>query len=147
MMLNWKFTQKKPKKTDRQRLIAKLDTVFSEYIRLRDSDQNGICKCITCGEYKHWREIDCGHFISRDHHGVRWEEENCHAQCQSCNRFKSGKQFEHGLAVDKKHGPGTASKLLIKSKGVCNWQDYELEAMATYYRNATKALKAEKGMV
>jgi hypothetical protein len=146
-MLHFKFTQKKPKKTDRQRLIAKLDTIFSEWIRLRDSDQNGICKCITCGEYKHFREMDAGHFISREHMGCRWEEENCHAQCQSCNRFKSGKQFEHSLAVDKKHGPGTASKLLIKSKGVCNWQDYELETMATYYRNSVKTLKSEKGMV
>ena len=78
---------------------------------------------------------------------TRWEEENAHAQCPSCNRFKSGKQFEHGLAVDKKHGPGTASKLLIKSKSVCNWQDYELTAMYGYYKNAVRELKEEKGII
>ena len=94
-MLPFKFTQKKPKKTDRQKLIAKLDTVFSEYIRLRDSNKEGICKCITCGEYKHWREMDAGHFISREHMATRWEEENAHAQCPSCNRFKSGSKIKN----------------------------------------------------
>jgi hypothetical protein len=146
-MLHWKFKEKKTKKTDRQKLVNKLDTIFSEFIRLRDSDHQGICKCITCGDFKHWRDIDCGHFITRDNMGTRWEEENCHTQCQHCNRFKSGKQFEHSLAVDQKHGPGTASKLLVKSKGVCNWQDYEIEAMIGYYKNAVKELKAERGMV
>lgn len=146
-MLPYKFRVKKAKKSDRQKLIAKLDTIFSEFIRLRDCDHQGICKCITCGEFDHWRKVDAGHFITRDNMATRWEEENVHAQCQSCNRFKSGKQFEHGLAVDKKHGPGTASKLLVKSKGVCNWQDFEIETMATYYRNAVKELKQEKGML
>jgi 5-methylcytosine-specific restriction endonuclease McrA len=146
-MLHCKFRQKKVKKNDRQKLVLKLDTIFSEFIRLRDSDHQGICKCITCGEYKHWREMDCGHFLSREHMGTRWEEENCHAQCQSCNRFKSGKQFEHGLAVDKKHSPGTASKLLIKAKGVCNWEDNEIETMYKYYKNEVKELKSDKGMI
>lgn len=147
MNLHWKFKQKKAKKTDRQKLINKLDAVFSEFIRLRDSDQNGICKCITSGEYFHWRDCDAGHFITRDNKATRWDEQNVNAQGRGDNRFKSGKQFEHGLAIDKKHGPGTASKLLIKSKGVCNWQDFELEAMYGYYKNAVKELKTEKGMV
>jgi 5-methylcytosine-specific restriction endonuclease McrA len=146
-MLHWKFTHKKPHKTDRQKLIRKLDDIFSEFIRLRDSDSNGICKCITCGSFDHWRSVDAGHFITRENMGTRWEEENVHAQCQGCNRFKSGKQYEHGLAVDKRHGAGTASKLLVKSKGVCNWQDFEIEAMAKYYRDQVKELKEQKGMI
>lgn len=147
MSLHWKFTQKKPKKTDRQKLIRKLDDVFSQFIRLRDSDNNGVCKCITCGQFDHWQSCDAGHFITRDNMATRWDEENVHAQCQKCNRFLSGKQFEHGLAVDKRHGPGTASKLLVKSKGVCNWQDFEIEKMASYYREQVKELKQQKGMI
>ncbi|MBW3545546.1 MAG: recombination protein NinG, partial [Bacteroidetes bacterium] len=80
MSLAWKFKQKKPgKKTDRQKLIAKLDTIFSEFIRLRDSDHQGVCKCITCGDLKHWREMDAGHFVTRENMGTRWEEENVNA--------------------------------------------------------------------
>lgn len=147
-MLHWKFKTKKPKKSDRQRLINKLDTIFSEYVRLRDSDQNGICKCITCGEFKHWREMDAGHFVTRENMGTRWEEENVNAQCQQCNRFKSGKQFEHGLAIDRKwKKPGTASLLIAKGKGVCNWQDFELTAMYSYYKSAVKELREQKGML
>ena len=147
-MLQWKFKQKKPgKKTDRQKLISKLDTVFSEFIRLRDCDDKGICKCITCGDFDHWRKVDAGHFVTRDNMATRWEEENVHAQCQHCNRFKSGKQYEHGLMVDKKHGPGTASKLLVKSKSACNWEEFEIETMAKYYKSAVRELKEEKGMI
>lgn len=147
-MLPSKFYKKKPAKTDKQKLIRKLDDIFSDFIRLRDCDDQGLCKCITCGEYKHWQECDAGHFISREHMGTRWEEENVNAQCQSCNRFKSGKQYEHGLAIDRKYKkPGTSSLLLIKSKSACNFQDFELETMCKYYKAAVKELKEAKGMV
>jgi hypothetical protein len=139
---------KKPsKKSERSKLIEKLDGVFSEFIRLRDSDKNGICKCITSGEFKHWTEVDAGHFITRDNMATRWDEQNVNAQGRGDNRFKSGKQYEHGLAIDKKHGPGTASKLLVKSKGVCNWEEFELKKMFEYYRDQVKILKSEKGMI
>lgn len=146
-MLHWKFKQKKVKQPDRQKLINKLDTVFSEFIRLRDCDNNGICKCITSGQYFHWRDCDAGHFITRDNMATRWEEENVNAQGRGDNRFKSGKQFEHGLAIDRKFGPGTSSKLLIKSKSPCNWEDFEIEQMYTFYKNAVKERKAELGML
>lgn len=92
--------------------------------------------------------MDAGHFITRDNMATRWEEENVNAQCQKCNRFQSGKQYEHGLAIDKKFKkPGTASMLLVKSRSVCNWEDFEIETMFKYYKNAVKELKAERGMI
>lgn len=146
-MLHWKFKQKKVKKTDRQKLIARLDEVFSLFVRLRDSDKNGMVKCITCGAIDHYTKVDAGHFVTRENMGCRWEEENVNGQCQHDNRFKSGKQYEHGLAIDKKYGPGTASKLVIKGKSPCHFEDFELEAMIKYYRDEVKRLKEEKGMV
>jgi 5-methylcytosine-specific restriction endonuclease McrA len=148
MALPFKFYQKKPAKTDRQKLINKLDTSFSEFIRLRDSDHQGVCKCVTCGDFKHFTQMDAGHFITRDNMATRWEEENVNAQCQSCNRFKGGKQYEHGLAIDKKYkDPGLASKLHIKSKSPCNWTDKELEVMHKYFKAESKRLREEKGMI
>jgi 5-methylcytosine-specific restriction endonuclease McrA len=147
-MLPYKFYKKKLAKTDRQKLIRKLDESFSLYVRLRDSDDKGICKCITCNTPHHYLMMDAGHFVTRDNMATRWEEENVNAQCQSCNRFKSGKQFEHGLAIDKKYKePGLANKLVIKSKSPCNWQDFELEAMYKHYKQEVKALKELKGMI
>ena len=37
------------RKPKRKNLIKKLDAVFSKYIRLRDADQEGYCRCATCG--------------------------------------------------------------------------------------------------
>lgn len=147
-MLNRKFYTKRPAKDDRKRLINKLDESFSLFIRLRDSDDNGMVKCITCGSIKHYTECDAGHFQTRDNMGTRWEEENVNGQCQHCNRFKSGMQYEHGLAIDRKFKkPGTATMLVIKAKSVCNWTDQELETMHKYYKAEVKSLKLAKGMV
>ena len=148
MTLHWKFkTKTKAKKSDRQKLVAKLDTIFSEWVRLRDSDHQGVCKCITCGDFKHWQSMDAGHFITRENMGTRWEEPNVNAQCPHCNRFKAGRQYEHGIAIDRKYGQGTADLMTAKGNAVCNWEDFEIETMYKYYKNAVKELKAEKGMI
>lgn len=136
--------KKKPKKDERQKLIAKIDDVFSDFIRLRDCDKQGLIKCITCGDIKHWTKMDCGHFVTRDKMGTRWEEPNSNGQCPHCNRFKSGQQYEHGLAIDRKYGPGTASLLVIKGKSPCHWEIFELQKMYEYYRDQVKILKEEK---
>lgn len=148
MSLPFKFYKKKPAKTDRQKLINKLDESFSLFIRLRDSDHQGVCKCITCGDFKHYTQMDAGHFVTRDNMATRWEEQNVNAQCPHCNRFKAGKQFEHGLAIDKKYKqPGLASSLMVKSKSVCNWTDQELDTMHKYYKAEIKSQKEAKGMI
>jgi hypothetical protein len=51
-------TRKKKTQT-RSQLVKKYDAVFSQYIRLRDADKNGICSCITCGAKVHWKNIQC----------------------------------------------------------------------------------------
>lgn len=148
MALHWKFKQKKQgPKTDRQKLIRKMDEIFSLFIRLRDSNDKGICKCITSGDYFHYTECDAGHFITRDNMATRWEEKNVNAQGRQDNRFLSGKQFEHGKAIDRKWGEGTADFLLLKSKHPCHFADYEIETMIKYYKDAVKELKVEKGMI
>ena len=38
---------------DRKKLVKKLDTVFSQYIRLRYAN-NEIAECVTCGKQDHW---------------------------------------------------------------------------------------------
>jgi hypothetical protein len=91
--LPWK---PKPKTMKRRResffsLIRKLDRIFSEYIRRRDS-VGGYCTCITCGAVKPWREMDCGHYIGRKHYVTRFDERNCHTQCKRCNNWGEGEK-------------------------------------------------------
>lgn len=91
--------------------ITTADKWFSIYIRLRDIIYSHFSKCITCGSVFHWRDLDCGHFVHRDRPMTRFNEQNCHAQCKSCNRFQGGMEYEHGTAIDRLYGAGTALKL------------------------------------
>ena len=140
----WGWT--KPEKPDsRKKLIATLDRWFSKFIRLRDSDRNGMCRCVTCGKPDHWKEMDAGHFISREKLPVRYDERNVHAQCKQCNRFKSGNQFEHGKAVDIIHGPGTAD--LLNSLGRVRGgklDPYFLEIKIAEYKEKVKKYLRER---
>mgnify|MGYP003665460414 CR=1 FL=1 len=80
------------KKLSRTKLIKKLDTVFSQYIRQRDAE-NEIATCFTCGKKAHWKKLQNGHFQSRRFYATRWDEMNCQVQCAGCNVFKYGEQF------------------------------------------------------
>jgi len=64
----------------------KLDTIFSKYIRLRDTDEYGRGGCFTCGNNFHYDDLECGHFRSRRNLATRWHQDNAHAQCRECNQ-------------------------------------------------------------
>src|ERR1700744_2840893 len=46
-------------------VIEDLDAVFSQFVRLRDSDENGYITCYCCGARFYWTDCDCMHFIPR----------------------------------------------------------------------------------
>ena len=127
----------KTKKLSKQ----KADRAFSKFIRLRDSNSNGLSQCITCGTFKNWKDMDCGHFISRRFESTRYDEKNANSQCKKCNRFENGNQFEHGVKIDEKYGKGTAEKLLQKSKMICKRKQFDYEMIAQEYRDKFDNLK------
>jgi len=140
----WKTDEKKPK-DDSQKLIDKLDRIFSKYIRLRDSDGNGYGKCITCGRFFYWKNATNGHFVLRDRMATRYHEKNNNLQCLHCNSFKSGRQFEHGQAIDRKYGKGTAEYLttLGQARGA-KIDVYWLELEIKKYKEKIKQLLTRK---
>ena len=56
--------------------------------RLKASDDNGYALCVTCDKTFHYKDMDGGHFISRNHKSVKLLEENIHSQCKGCNGFR-----------------------------------------------------------
>lgn len=81
------------KKPTRAQLVAKADRVFSLYIRLHYSDDNGVCTCYTCWHKMMWndRECNCWHRISRTVYFLRRDENNARPQCfHKCNSKFSG---------------------------------------------------------
>lgn len=122
-----------------------LDKVFSEYIRIRDANSDGVCKCITCGKTGNWKyDMDCGHFVSRNKLSVRWDEKNANAQCHACNRFRCGEQFQHGKAIDIKHGAGTADRLIMFGKISFKIDALWIEDRISDFKNRIKKIKIIK---
>ena len=89
----WKKKKKKEPKTiygveapkrRKPDLVKKLDRIFAQYIRLRDVMPNGYGQCISCGRIKHYRDLDCGHFYGRTHMSIRFDEDDCNAECKYC---------------------------------------------------------------
>lgn len=94
------------------KLKKDLDTWFSRWVRLRDSDEYGNGKCITCEATKHWKEAHAGHGISRGVLITRFDERNVHLQCAGCNAFRGGEQYLYSLEVDRRYGAGTWEELM-----------------------------------
>tara|TARA_R100000935_G_scaffold19476_1_gene37426 strand:+ start:1241 stop:1630 length:390 start_codon:yes stop_codon:yes gene_type:complete len=122
------------KKLTRSKLVKKLDTVFSQYIRQKNSSDE-IATCFTCGKNDHWKKLQNGHFQSRRHYSTRWDEINCQVQCAGCNVFKFGEQYIFGNKLDQKFGSGTARKLHIKAQQIIKLSDNDLVEMIKRYKN------------
>ena len=125
----------------RSKIIKKLDRVFSEYVRLKNADHAGNCKCITCGKTFHYKNIDAGHFVSRRHIIVRFDELNVFPQCKYCNRFLNGLQYEYGKALDARFGKGTADKLVQKSRSTERLETKKIEELFAFYKKKLITLR------
>lgn len=121
------------RKPSRKTLVNKADKVFSEYIRRRYTDHNGYAVCFTCGKKDHWKELQCGHFMSRKHYSTRWNETNCQVQCAGCNVFRYGEQYKFGRNLDITLGSGTADELHMLSRQVVKYSNVDLIEMINHY--------------
>ena len=125
-------------------LKDKLDRIFSEYIRLRDSDANGYCRCISCGAVHHWRDVDCGHYVNRSHMATRFDERNCNAQCRKCNRFDEGNNIGYTKGLIAKYGDKVIDELYVKKYSISKMSKAEFEILIDHYKNEVKKLKDAK---
>jgi len=129
------------------KLKKELDKVFSLYIRLRGATEEGVVQCFTCSRISHYKSgMQCGHFQSRRHHSTRWNETNCQIQCVKCNMYEQGEQFKFGMMLDANYGRGTAEKLEFLSKTIIKLSRVDYEDKISYYKDAVKNLKIEKGI-
>ena len=122
-----------PRKPSRKTLVTKADKVFSEYIRRRYTNDNGLTECYTCGKKEHWKELQCGHFMSRKHYSTRWSETNCQVQCAGCNVFRYGEQYKFGRNLDIEFGNGTADELHQLSRQIVKYDNQDLMEMIKHY--------------
>lgn len=114
--------------------------VFSEYIRRKYSDSEGMCKCVSCFQVKHWKELQCGHYISRRYNATLFDEGNNHPQCYSCNIMKQGNIVGYTFFLDDTYGKYHRHKLFTKSKEIKRFSIHELEEMTKEYKEKLSKL-------
>lgn len=145
-MLQFRKITKQPA-SDVKKLETKLWDIFSVYIRLRDSDRQGVGKCFTCGKVLHWAKGDCGHGIPRQHKATKFNEMNNHLQCKPCNGFQGGKREVYKERMNKIYGSQTWEKMEIASRQTVKWSAFILQNNIDYYSQKVRELKLAKGMI
>lgn len=133
------------KKKSLSKLKHELDAVFSKYIRQKYA-KNGQVQCYTCGTSKEIREIQCGHFVSRQHLSTRFDEENVRPQCAGCNLFGGGRvaTFANNLENETR---GIVVALYRKGNEITKWYTKDYEEKIQYYQEALDKLYESKGYV
>lgn len=130
--------------TDRQKLIVRLDSVFSQFIRLRDAGKDGGIRCVSCGQRFEPDYIDCGHYIPREHMATRFSEMNCHAQCHFCNRQKRGNLEAYRDALVTMYGEDAVEALEQRKFQAVKMGKSELQDKLDFYRDEVKLLRLQK---
>src|SRR6185437_16029981 len=89
---------------------AKLDKIYSEYIRRNEADAQGNITCY-CGAVVHFKQSDCSHFVPRGCLNLRYDHRNTKASCRKCNRFMGGNLHYYAIYLEKKYGAGLLQTL------------------------------------
>ena len=114
-------------------LTEDLDHVFSQYIRCKYADKEGMVECFTSGKKYHWTKIQNGHFIPRANLGTRWLEQNCRPQSENDNVFLFGNLDVYAKKLDQERS-GTVEYLQELARQVAKPTKDELKSLIIEYR-------------
>lgn len=127
--------KKKKRQPSLNTLRDKLDSLVSRYVRLSAADHRGIAHCVSCGKADHWQNMDAGHFVSRKHLAVRFDERNLHPECKACNRFSPDHLIGYTIWMQENYGDMVIAELWAKKHQLVKYTrgDYEtmIDDMAT----------------
>lgn len=137
-----KTRPQKPKTTSQ--LVKELDTVFAEFIKLRDADYYGTVRCFATGERVFYREADAAHWRPRQYMGTRWDERNVHACTVQSNRYDAGHSTDYQSAMLKKYSLKELQSISDASKSTMKFTAFELQEKIVHYSEEVKKLRALK---
>lgn len=135
------------KNTKIKTLKRKVWNIFSLYVRLRDCDDDGYAKCITCEAVKFWKSdgLQAGHFISREFSSTFLEETNVHAQCASCN-MRSGMPDEYAKFIDDTYGEDERERLRLLKYNHIKRSHNDWRSLYENYKNKAEEMALSKGL-
>ena len=126
----------KPKSKSLKWYRDKAWELTSKYVRLREADEDGYNRCVTCGITKHWKELQAGHFVAQAQgNAARWDLRNIHPQCYRCNINLGGNGAEYGPYIRAQFGDEAHDEIrrLAGQTRIMRRADYEeiIDDMAT----------------
>lgn len=108
---------------------------FNTFIRTRDEGK----PCISC-QRNTGAKMNAGHYRTvKASPETRYDENNCHLQCEHCNSYLSGNIGEYRPNLIEKIGQ-EAFEVLMGPHPVKKWTREELEQVAAHYRQKTREL-------
>lgn len=136
---------KKKTEKDRKALENKLDTVFSQYIRLLRSDINWYCNCISCGVRLFYKKMHNCHYIPRASRKYRWDEDNCRPWCAGCNTYRENFHYaKFTIYLSELFWQERVKERRNDRNKVHKIQLRELEEKIVYYKEKVKQLLEDK---
>ena len=121
-------------------LMVEAQTAFNQWIRQRDKG----LPCISCGKPDSGmpNTRDAGHFRSRGAAGhLRFNPDNCHAQCKQCNSYKSGNVSNYRIGLIEKIGLERV-EILERDNVPRKYTKEGLIEIKKQYQKMTKELKS-----
>lgn len=116
--------------------LKEAQVVFNKYIRERDKGLN----CISCN--KPPKKQNCGHYYSQGgHSNVRFDEDNCHLQCEHCNTYLSGNLLNYQIGIEKRIGAERLIELQGRAHLEKKWSVDELKELIKKYKKMYNELK------
>ena len=116
--------------------LKEAQAVFNKYIRERDKGLN----CISCN--KPPLKKNCGHYYSQGgHSNVRFDEDNCHLQCEHCNTYLSGNLLNYQIGIEKRIGAEKLIELQGRAHLEKKWSVDELKELIKKYKEKYKQLE------
>ncbi len=113
--------------------------------RLECADNRGFCECISCGRKAHYKTMQGGHFISRNHKSTVLNESNIWPQCVSCNQHKHGNLGEYRRRLCEIIGTDGVDLLEASKYKIKQFTREELADMRENYRLRIKREKERLG--
>ncbi|MFD2641836.1 recombination protein NinG [Pseudomonas japonica] len=129
---------RKQKLKSRADYVREVQTVFNQWVRLRDAD----LPCISCGRH-HQGQYHAGHYRTVGANPeLRFEPLNVHKQCAPCNNHKSGDIVNYRINLVRRIG-AEAIAFLEGPHEARRYTIEDLKALKAEYKAKIKELKGE----
>ena len=123
------------------KLVDDAAVLLQKLVRMKAADELGYCKCATCDAWKHWKEMQGGHFISRRYTATKLLEENIHSQCYGCNgpRAKDGVvTVEYTNFMTDTYGREFVDELLVAKNATKKYTREEIAQVSAEFKERIK---------